>query len=271
MKDIRTLALSVIGSAHIKAKKVCQDASAVFEGGAYSAIVVSDGHGGEKHFRSDVGSKLALEVFERSIPEFVSAISKCNDEKQQCRLLRDFEKHLIMMWREEVTNELIISPFTYEELAPFSDSMRENIQNNPHIAFGATFLTAIMCHRKLFIIQLGDGDCIVQRGDLIEFPIRDDETLKFGHTTSLCDDAAYEHIRDAILPLSSIKACLVSSDGVRNSFDSSEHFTTCCNTLIDEFSNTDAVEFEEELDEFLSQLSARGSSDDVSIAIMTKA
>ena len=117
MKNYRAVALSEIGSAHIKTGKVCQDASAVFEDTLYTAIVVSDGHGGDRHFRSDMGSKLALEIFERSIPEFALAMSKCNDAKLRNRLLKDFEKHLILMWREEISNELIISPFTPHKLS----------------------------------------------------------------------------------------------------------------------------------------------------------
>jgi len=266
MSEFKVLAQSVIGSAHIKNQKVCQDSSIAIDGNNYAAIAVSDGHGGDKHFRSDIGSALAVEVFKDAVPGLISAIQKGGSEKYQKRLLKDFEKHLILRWREEVNNELIICPFIYEELAPFSDKEREEIQNNPHIAFGATFLSAIACNGKLFVIQLGDGNCLIEAEDSIVSPIAEDESLKFSRTNSLCDSDAFGHIRDAVIPMP-ISGCVLASDGVRNSFDTEEHFNICCKTFIQGLSEN-LESFGSELAVFLPKLTAEGSSDDVSVAVL---
>ena len=54
--------LSVMGASHERRNIVCQDSSAFKVGNGYAVAVVADGHGSKKHFRSDVGSRFAVEA-----------------------------------------------------------------------------------------------------------------------------------------------------------------------------------------------------------------
>ena len=49
---------------------VCQDSSAHKVGDNYAIAVVADGHGSKKHFRSNIGSKFAVEATLETIANF---------------------------------------------------------------------------------------------------------------------------------------------------------------------------------------------------------
>lgn len=51
-----------IGASHIAENKVCQDYSISINLDGLCAAVVSDGHGGKRYFRSDVGSETACKI-----------------------------------------------------------------------------------------------------------------------------------------------------------------------------------------------------------------
>lgn len=269
MKNISGIACSAIGSSHVKTGKGCQDASLYINEKNYAAIMVSDGHGGNKHFRSAIGSQIAIEICKRELPEFIKGVSGKTDMKQLARLLSDFEKHIIYSWRDEIENELIIHPLLDDELLTFSDLVKSEIEQNPHIAFGATLLLAIAACNNLFIIQLGDGDCRIQVDKRIENPIESDDSLHFGRTASLCNDDAVQHIRDQIIPLGAVEACFLSSDGVFNSFDTEEHFRDFLMTVSEEMTKAEN-DLDAEMKEFLPKLSCAGSGDDVSIAVFVR-
>ena len=61
---------SVMGASHEKTGLVCQDSSAYKVCDDYAVCVVADGHGSKKHFRSNIGSKFAIEATISTIDRF---------------------------------------------------------------------------------------------------------------------------------------------------------------------------------------------------------
>lgn len=267
MKNFYGIAISQVGYSHLKKGKVCQDSSAYFEDKNYAAIIVCDGHGGDKHFRSEIGSKFAINICERAIRELVDGIENYKDLKQLRILLSDFSKYLIYAWRECVREHYEQNPFRTEETDRFSLDAISELCINPQIAYGSTFILAITYKENLFIIKLGDGEVRVCMDDDISNPMPINE-FQFGRTASLCNSDAASRIQIDILHISKIKSCIISTDGVINSFETVNHFEDFCKTLSNDFVNEELVEFENELAEFLPSLSERGSGDDVSIAIL---
>ena len=53
---------TVIGDSHIRKGIVCQDSSGTVVTDKFAIAVVADGHGSAKHFRSDVGSRIAVKI-----------------------------------------------------------------------------------------------------------------------------------------------------------------------------------------------------------------
>ena len=70
---------SVMGASHEKTGLVCQDSSAYKVCDDYAVCVVADGHGSKKHFRSNMGSKFAVEATIATVDRFYA--DKENFEK----------------------------------------------------------------------------------------------------------------------------------------------------------------------------------------------
>lgn len=266
MKRYQGLTASATGSSHLRVQKPCQDKSAAFGNYDFSAIVVCDGHGGEKHFRSDKGAEIAVSVAQKIVPAFVKSVGKHPDPPAFSCRWKELEKRMVFIWRETVEKDYEKQPFSNQELTDFSSDMQDELKSDPCIAYGTTLLLAVMCSEHLFLLQLGDGDCAVFRTGTNEKPIADDPRCAFGRTASLCDKDALAHIRDCILSDKQIVGCVLSSDGVKNSFESEEYYLKFCQTLVAECRTNRKAKIE--LQQFLPQLSSNGSGDDVSIAIL---
>ena len=71
MKDLHH---SCQGESHILSNKVCQDSSYSSTSDTMSIAIVCDGHGGARYFRSDVGSRFAVDATKECVQAFVSEI-----------------------------------------------------------------------------------------------------------------------------------------------------------------------------------------------------
>ena len=58
----REFAASSLGSKYAEKNWNCQDSADKMEFGKVQAVAVADGHGGSNYFRSQIGSKLAVET-----------------------------------------------------------------------------------------------------------------------------------------------------------------------------------------------------------------
>ena len=266
MKQYQGLTVTVVGSSHLRAQKPCQDKSAAFGNYDFSAIVVCDGHGGEKHFRSEKGAEIAVSTAQKVVPAFVKSVGKHPPPSVSSHQWRELEKRMVFDWRETVEKDYAKHRFSHQELAAFSSDMQNELNADPYIAYGTTLLLAVMCAKHLFLLQLGDGDCVLFRAGTEEKPIKDDPRCAFGRTASLCDRDALAHIRDCIFADKHISGCVLSTDGVKNSFENEEYYLKFCQTLLSECRTNKKAKAE--LQQFLPQLSKNGSGDDVSIAVL---
>ena len=64
------------GESHKYSEKPCQDSSFSYSGNGISIAIVCDGHGGERYYRSDIGSKICIQVTEKAIRTFVDSVDK---------------------------------------------------------------------------------------------------------------------------------------------------------------------------------------------------
>ena len=265
-----SFAFSSIGSAHIKAGRVCQDASRSFGNYNFSAAVVCDGHGGDKHFRSDVGSKIAVDVCEQSVREIARYCSHIGKLSEATALWRNLEAHIISAWRSAAYDHYCKNPFSQSELDALKQADRDKVTFEPLIAYGSTCLLALVCGKFLYLMQLGDGDIRLIRERKCFAPLQADDRLAFGTTTSLCDENALANVRDYVAPIKKIKGCWLSTDGVINSFCDEKSFCNFIYTARREYAKLSFKEFQDEVAEFLPRLSEIGSGDDVSIGCIFK-
>ncbi|MCR4889675.1 MAG: protein phosphatase 2C domain-containing protein [Ruminococcus sp.] len=163
----RAFNYTTTGASHILSRKVCQDASASLETDKYKLIVVSDGHGSSDCFRSDRGSKFAVEAFCKCAEEafkcpeeseedddinadeesdtdkdtdsdpsydddfprnFAEILGVCKTQKQIDDQLRRFMGSIVTKWNARVDEDIAEYPFTDDELADVSDIAKKSFE-----------------------------------------------------------------------------------------------------------------------------------------------
>ena len=59
---------------HIRKGIVCQDSSGTVVTDQFAIAVVADGHGSAKHFRSDVGSRIAVKITTKLLKNYMTVL-----------------------------------------------------------------------------------------------------------------------------------------------------------------------------------------------------
>ena len=130
--------ISIRGFSHIQANKECQDNSLSWQTESYAAVIVCDGHGGEKYIRSADGSAIACAMGKRAIDEFMQSVyikktllntyvSELNTNNCD-KLLSQLERSIIHSWNEEVINNYTEIPLdTDEKWEALSDSDKKTL------------------------------------------------------------------------------------------------------------------------------------------------
>ncbi len=134
---------TVRGSSHERSGLPNQDAighlNDMADGQPYTILVVSDGHGSSKYFRSDVGARLAVNVAISVMSDYIKSgedTSSCSDGS--------ISKKLCSAWKDAVADHVENNPLTQDELGTLVQkeglSANELVEKEPVIAYGATVL-----------------------------------------------------------------------------------------------------------------------------------
>jgi hypothetical protein len=265
-------AVSVRGSSHIREKKVCQDCSAYYADDKMAIAIVCDGHGSNKHFRSDIGASKGVEVGLRAMKKFVTeyeGLSKV-DEKENLKKLDKLKNYIIFEWDSLVVEHFDKNPLSNQEIPNLSSSAREKLLSGEvigdiQVMYGTTFIAMVMTEDYWLVLQLGDGDVVTLADSKMEMPVPDDERLRFNMTTSMCNRDAISNFRISY-GFEPVVGMIASSDGVSNSFNSKANFLKFSNMFMEDFYERSGNEAYDELKGYLPKLSADGSGDDISIA-----
>ena len=119
MKNRNVDNISIRGYSHLLSNKECQDSSISWRGKKYSAVIISDGHGGEKYFRSAKGSGIACGIGKDVISMFMEKIRSesglyndlvSNATKRE-KMLLQLERSIIQRWNDEIEADLSAAPF----------------------------------------------------------------------------------------------------------------------------------------------------------------
>lgn len=221
------------GESHKLTDKPCQDYAYSESNEELSMAIVSDGHGGERYFRSQIGSELAVNITKEAIRNFVGNMEKAslNDNNalsvfdnspftsfsQATASVQQLESktHQSLMWLfssiinqwniaiEKDAHERELSAWELENVEKkYVDKfLKEREQNNSSFekTYGCTLMAYVQTPRYWFAFHLGDGKCIAMRlcNDhlVCEQPIPWDEKCFLNKTTSLCDSHALEEFR----------------------------------------------------------------------------
>ncbi len=276
------------GASHIKSNKVCQDYSYCEVTPELSIILVSDGHGGERYYRSNIGSELACKVSSELIHTFVSQIpanffagvtltqyginGECcgQPSKNHIDALRRLGNSIIAKWRERIEAHAKENPISAEELSVIPEEYHKDLADKNRLAkvYGCTLIGYVQTPSYWFGFQIGDGKCFSFHKETgPQEPILWDDACFLNKTTSLCDSYVSEKIRytfqgDGNFPY----AVFLGSDGLDDSFGENKNLINFYIQVLKLAYKSSAENVEDVLASDLPILSKRGSQDDMSIA-----
>lgn len=290
---IESYSFSCQGESHKADNKPCQDASlsAVFDDRLAIAIVC-DGHGGERYFRSDVGSHMATEVISESVKTFVENVDKTifigkpfiaeeaitSEEivKKQTPVdiaFRQLFSSIIYQWNQKIAEHAANTAVSEWEQEHVPQKYLDELKTSETFEklYGCTLMVYVQTPDYWFAFHLGDGKCVSfhQEGDLWQMPIPWDERCFLNKTTSLCDSNAINEFRycyegDGKFPM----AVFLGSDGMDDSFGEDPNlvnfYIQVVKMLVTEGKDATIKSIESDLP----QLSKIGSKDDMSVAFI---
>ena len=269
----------VRGSAHQRSGLPNQDAvqCAVTPAalGTVAVAVVSDGHGSPRHFRSQVGSSLAVSTVAATLQGFLRDSVATNGQVPFVpEQVHELERKIVSGWLAAVQSDLENNPFTQAELTTLEKEEgaegRAAVASSPELAYGATLLAAAATDRVLLYLQLGDGEILsVTAQGTTTRPLPPDDRLIANQTTSLCQPEAWRDFRSSWVTNGAIPTLvLLSTDGYANSFRSDDDFLKIGQDYLEIIREQGIASLAEELPAILTEATQQGSGDDITLAIL---
>jgi hypothetical protein len=269
----------VRGSSHQRSGLPNQDAAqcTVTPGaqGTVAVAVVSDGHGSPRHFRSQIGSSLAVSTVAGTLLGFLrESVSSNGHVPFVPEQVHELERKIVSGWLAAVHSDLDHNPFTEAELANLEKEDgtegRAAVQSSPELAYGATLLAAGATDKVLLYLQLGDGEILsVTASGTTTRPLPPDDRLIANQTTSLCQPEAWKDFRSSWVTNGALPSLvLLSTDGYANSFRSDEDFLKIGQDYLEIIRQEGIASLAEELPAILTEATQQGSGDDITLAIL---
>ena len=261
------------GSEHIRQDKPLQDFSGSTSNRQKSCAyaLIADGHGGEKYFRSEHGSRIAVlcavEEINKVLKDLLFHIKKKEVDIID-KSLKNLCAKILLSWRERVCAHFSEHPLTEDEKRQ-CEALKIALpipEEEIPTLYGSTLLSAAYFEKFefWFALQIGDGKTVAIREDGSAFcPIPEDEGMGFGVTASLCGARAAEHFFYSF-GFEKLGGIAVMSDGLTDSFDKDKLPDFILN--IQKNALADRERTKGELEAFLPKLSEQGSGDDISFA-----
>jgi serine/threonine protein phosphatase PrpC len=279
----RVIGETVPGASHLRAGIPNQDAILyVRQSSARLPIIVSisDGHGSNKCFRSDRGSRFAVRIGADLLDELINgrhaALPPAEiDSKVRESLTAEF----IRRWRAAVDTDLKREPLREEEFARMiekdGEKARRLVEANHYLAYGATSLSFLLTPTYALYLQLGDGEMVtVSEGGEIGHPLPEDSRLLANETTSLCLDKAASDFRLAVCPHGDADLpalILMTTDGYYNSFSTTAGFNQVGGDLIHMLRERDGFgTVNRSVKGWLEEATNAGSGDDCTLVIICR-
>lgn len=256
---------SVRGESHEQSGLVCQDSSAHFVCEDYAVAVVADGHGSKKHFRSNVGSKFAVEATLDTIANFYDD-PKGFETKFPANhkfITKKIEKQIIANWNSKVNEHLKSNPVTEDERSKFTDDEFEQIAVESY--YGTTLIAAVACKGFTFGLQIGDGSLVAvfDDGEAV-MPMEYEESAPANITASMCNAGAATMFNGFYVENKTLLAMFASTDGLYTSFGSEVDFLDYHTIITSQLAASS--EFEGAVIKNLVKRSHFGTQDDISLS-----
>lgn len=276
----KSYSTSIRGASHDSSGKPCQDSSSCIACGDYAVAVVSDGHGGSRYFRSEIGSKRAVKAATDVISSCMGAgrVDFITGIRQDPHgIMTRLTDAVLTRWTELVQEYDARNPHSEEER-----SLEGQDGDDVLRAYGATLICGVLSDDLAFGFQIGDGELILVNDDSSELmPMPEDPDCFLNRTSSICGSDASSRFRHFVISatvendesdnlrtiradprmISSISVC---TDGLSTSFNSDESLMRYCMAIPEVLSSGG----ERKLKENLELRSRSNTCDDVSLSVV---
>lgn len=256
---------SVRGASHVRRDKPNQDAIAWAPTGADGKpmldaeafiAAVSDGHGAPAYDRSDTGSRIAVNCAIEALRRFVGGGSG-----------EGIVEDILTRWREGVMAD-------HQSRAQAGADWVE-ASADVLIPYGCTLAAVAVAPGQLLVLQIGDSDVLFGYPDgRIERPLPVDQGLIGEQTYSLCAVDAAQRFRVTTMapggPLDWPDFVMLSTDGIAKSFADEKAFLAIARQYRDTVQKVGLPEVLGRLDDWLAEVSRRGSGDDVTLCLASR-
>ena len=206
---------SIIGSAHVRKGLPNQDAYGSKNlGGGIQVLVLSDGHGGERHPYSDIGSKAAVEAAIECVEAYVTKYQNIDSSSA----IEVFSKRL----------QFDVSKIRYDFEGQVSkaiqarwlDIIKSSEVFEAPMQFGCTLLVAVKFDDLVVFLQLGDGKiAVVYTDGVVYYPMPRDSRYENNETASLAQKQSWAEMKVVAMQMASnIHMIVLASDGVENAY-----------------------------------------------------
>jgi serine/threonine protein phosphatase PrpC len=274
----RVVGQSVRGATHERAGLPNQDAihwlpeSSV---GLPLILVVADGHGSHRSFRSETGARLAVETAAQVISDFLRGQTQTENLSMTKRAAEEWlPAALVRRWLEAVSTHLAAHPLSADELTPPLDvhsASKQDAPSNLPVAYGTTILAAAVAESFILYLQLGDGEILtVSEDGEVTRPLPKDERLFANETTSLCSQDAWRDFRVCFQVVSNTPPALIllSTEGYSNSFHDEQGFLKVGSDILEMIRADGLAMVNEHLASWLTESTYAGSGDDVTLGLI---
>ena len=294
------------GESHKSTDKPCQDYAYAESSEELSMAIVSDGHGGERYFRSQYGSEMVVNITKEAIHSFVENMEQSSFTPKSSRSVFDDKpftayssaiegeqlehtnahkaltwlfSHIITQWNKSIAEHARnndLSEWEEEHVEQkYKDefhAMRASEDATFEKTYGCTLMAYVQTPCYWFAFHLGDGKCVSMRisdnQELVcEQPIPWDEKCFLNKTTSLCDSNAIKEFRYCYQGDGKFpQAVFLGSDGIDDSYGDGEILNNFYIQLFKIIIRKGNESALKELKKSLPIISQRGSKDDMSVA-----
>lgn len=279
---------TVQGASHFRKDMPNQDsiAGSRAPGHPLTTLVVSDGHGSDRYFRSDVGAEKAIQAAQEACNFLLRDIGaeKIGLDVISKLVRNTLPRNIHSMWLERVKDHYDKVQFTAQEREhfyqrakkdPYSREKKERMTDSPVRAYGATLLLVAIGETMdgtafLFCLQLGDGNILIVDTEGKIFAPFGDEDMLGDEVDSLCSTDAAHRFKHYFTPLEDPLPVLimVSTDGYANSYPDDEAFFEVAAEIVDLAHEKGWRYIDDNLKEWLQYVTEHGSGDDISAGFL---
>lgn len=276
------------GFSHISTDKPCQDCAYAESVGSLSMAIVSDGHGGERYFRSDVGSRILVEITAEAIRQFselgggYGGLNLITNESPEdlpgnavvSDKLRWLFSSIISQWNIAIERHVADNPLTEWELTHVDEKYRNEFlaAQSHEKTYGCTLMAFFRTSTYWIAFQIGDGKLLtldmVDGKPVFNQPVPWDEKCFLNKTTSICDSNALAEFRYCYCSNGKFPtAVFLGSDGLDDTYGDGELLENFYMNVLLEIARGKEKALKT-LESDLPEISKRGSKDDMSVAVV---